>query len=321
MCGSLYRPPNTDLEMFFRDYELLLIETKKKWKNVILGLDHNLDFLKSSTHKGMQNFVQTTLEHGLVPTITRPTRITKSTATLIDNILVSQNFCNQFTSSMLLDDMSDHLPSALVIHDVFANKKGKVSVTSRDMRPRYLLALKTHLEKMDWTKFTTSPDYDTNVTHIHEPLMISLGHYVPEKTRHINYRTLRREPWITAGILTSTRKAKKLFRQTQVKNCLQSVIDKYKNYNRMLQQIRHRAEKSHYLLMCAKFKNNTKKLWHTINEISGKMSDKSGIIDYIKVGDITYYQPKQIANELGKYFGKVGQVFAGKIPKSTKSIY
>ena len=68
-------------------------------------------------------------------------------------------------------------------------------------------------------------------------------------------------------------------------------------------------------------KTTQKKLWHTINEISGKMSDKSGIIDYIKVGDTTFHQPKQIANELGKYFGKVGQVFTEKIPKSTKSIY
>ena len=189
------------------------------------------------------------------------------------------------------------------------------------MRPRTLLALKTHLEKTDWTKLTTSPDYDTNVTHIHKTLTKALDHYVPEKTRHINYKALRREPWITSGILTSTRKAKKLFRQTQVKNYSQRVVDKYKNYNKMLQQIRCRAKKNHYLLMCAKFKNNTKKLWHTIDEISGKMSDKSGIIDYIKVGDITYHQPKQIGNNLGKYFGKVGQVFAGKIPKSTKSIY
>ena len=207
MCGSLYRPPNTDLGKFLREYELLLIKTNKKWKNVILGLDHNLDFLKSSTHKGTQTFVQMTLEHGLVPTITRPTRITKSTATLIDNILVSQNFCVKFMSSILLDDISDHLASTLVIHDVFANKKDKVSVTSRDMRPRTLLALKTHLEKTDWTQLTTSPDYDGNVTQIHKTLTEALDHYVPEKTRHINYKSLRREPWITMGILISTRNA------------------------------------------------------------------------------------------------------------------
>ena len=74
-------------------------------------------------------------------------------------------------------------------------------------------------------------------------------------------------------------------------------------------------------MKCASFKNNTKKLWDTINEISGKITDKSCIIDHVRVGDTVYYEPKQIANEFGRYFSKVGQVFDKKIPRSTKSVY
>ena len=183
LCGSLYRQPNTDLETFLGEYETLMTKIQRKWKNVILGLDHNLDFLKSAVHKGTQTFIQMTLDYGLVPTITRPTRITKSTATLIDNILVSQNFCNKFCSSILLDDISDHLPSVLAVQDVFVTKKDRVSITSRDMRQKNLTALRTRLDATNWTDIVTSPDYDTNVTEIHNTLMKALDHYVPEKTR------------------------------------------------------------------------------------------------------------------------------------------
>ena len=166
-----------------------------------------------------------TLDYGLVPTITRPTRITKSTATLIDNILVSQNFCTRFSSNILLDDISDHLPSILVLQDVFVTKKDRVSITSRDMRQKNVTALKQHLGSRNWTDKMTSPDYDKNVLDIHHTLMEALDHYVPERTRQVSYSALRREPWVTAGILVSTKKAKKLF-QTHPSTELQTVSNR-----------------------------------------------------------------------------------------------
>ena len=50
------------------------------------------------------------LENNLLPTITHPTQITQSSATLIDNIFVSENLHRFFESAILLKDISDHLP-------------------------------------------------------------------------------------------------------------------------------------------------------------------------------------------------------------------
>ena len=46
----------------------------------------------------------------LVPTITRPTRITSESATLIDNIYVSGNRLEYLRSGILVADISDHFP-------------------------------------------------------------------------------------------------------------------------------------------------------------------------------------------------------------------
>ena len=103
----------------------MLREIKKRTDNVVLGLDHNLDFLKSAVHKSTHSFIDMNLEHDLVPTITRPTRITKSSVTLIDNILVSQKFCGRFESNILIDDISYHLTTVLVLKDITQTKRTK----------------------------------------------------------------------------------------------------------------------------------------------------------------------------------------------------
>ena len=45
-----------------------------------------------------------------MPLITKPTRITKSTATLIDNIFTNNANKTGHQSGILLNDISDHLP-------------------------------------------------------------------------------------------------------------------------------------------------------------------------------------------------------------------
>ena len=61
-------------------------------------MDHNFDLLKSSEHQKTQYFFDTLLNKELFPTITRPTRITKQSATLIDNIFVSINLHKKYES-------------------------------------------------------------------------------------------------------------------------------------------------------------------------------------------------------------------------------
>ena len=79
-------------------------------KELILGMDHNLDLLKGHEHQRTQNFLDVILDHGLVPMITHPTQITNSTATLIDNVFISWALQHDFNSLILSEDTSDHLP-------------------------------------------------------------------------------------------------------------------------------------------------------------------------------------------------------------------
>ena len=53
----------------------------------------------------------------LLPTITRPKRITNSSITFIDNIFISEGLHHFYESAILLDDMSDHLPTMALLKE------------------------------------------------------------------------------------------------------------------------------------------------------------------------------------------------------------
>ena len=84
---SAYRLPNTKARTFLTEYKRLLNSLKKnKGHEIIIGLDHNLDLLKSHLNQPTNDFMELNLDRELIPCITKPTRITSSSTSLIDNI-------------------------------------------------------------------------------------------------------------------------------------------------------------------------------------------------------------------------------------------
>lgn len=69
----------------------------------------NGDILKHDSHLGTKHFVDTLHSLGLYPLINKPTRITRYTATFINNIFT--NAMNKGTTNdILLCDITDHFP-------------------------------------------------------------------------------------------------------------------------------------------------------------------------------------------------------------------
>ena len=60
------------------------------------------------------------------------------------------------------------------------------------------------------------------------------------------------------------------------------------------------------------FKDNSRLLWRTINEVLGKSNDKNSSIDMLN--NIELHNPLDIANQFSKYFTTVGAHLAKSIP-------
>ena len=321
ILGSIYRPPNTDPSLFVDEYcEILQLIKKNKYKYTAIGLDHNLDLLKSHNHRHTERFIETNLDHLLIPTITRPTRITKTSATLIDNIIISQNLCGNFQSGILMDDISDHLPSYCVLNGLQSTKKAKTRIKSRDMKESNIVALREELGKVNWEQLLSDDDLDVNVNRLNKLLHAQIERLVPYREHTVSPKKLRREPWLSAGILNSIHHCKALYRKTLKANCKEKAISDYKNFASILSKIKRASKRKYYEGKCLEYRTNTKKLWQIINEVSGNTNDKTSLIDYITVDQVRMYQGPKIANHMAKYFSTVGRTFAEKIPKPSKNI-
>ena len=318
IVSSMYRPPNSEIPTFIASYSSLLCAIKKdNPKGIIVGLHHNLDFLKANRHNTTNDFIQCNLDFGLIPTITRPTRITKTSATLIDNIIVSQNLCGSFVSSILVNDTSDHLPTVCVLDSVKLSKKEPMVIRSRDTRTKNIEALNRQLRDHDWSEDLSDPSPSKNMEKIHSTLGEIIDHCIPFGERLIKNKQVRKEPWLTASLKISIDKNKK-----QYAKMLRHEYspEKYKEYNNTLRKTLRQAKKKFYIDMCHEYKCQTKKLWGLINEISGKKNDKTGLIEYLRINGVKEYNSEKISNKFANYFARVGKKFASQIPSPKKSI-
>ena len=76
---------------------------------VILGSDMNFDYIKVGEHKNTSDLLDVFFSHGLLPTVSRPIRITHTSATVIDNVYMKCPGYRNVNSRIIVSDISDHL--------------------------------------------------------------------------------------------------------------------------------------------------------------------------------------------------------------------
>ena len=225
-----------------------------------------------------------------------------------------------YSCNVVLDDISDHLPSILSLKGLNAAKTEPIKITSRDTRKCNVQALTPELTCIDWTEIFDTDDVNLCTKKFHEHLVTEVDHHLPVCTRQIKYKNLRREPWVSVGLMCCIRRSKKLYALSIRKNATDKDRIVYKEYSNLLTRLKRSAKKMYCESKCEEYKSNTKKLWKVINEICSKNNDKTKAIDYLKIDNLHEYNADKISNHLGKYFSEVGKVFAGKIPNPNKQI-
>ena len=319
LVSSLYRPPNTNVTEFNAEYDNYIRKIQATKLDIVIGLDHNLDLLKIENHKPTQDFFNSNIDNQLFPTITKPTRITETTATLLDNLIVNLALNQNYQSGILVDDISDHLPCILILKERKFEQKEPIKITTRSMTDNDIATIKEYISNIPWDAVLNSDSVDENFNRFHKILRESIEENTTIKNITIPYKQRLKEPWMTTGIKRAITKKLQLYKQTLKKTCSQQLRQKYKDYRNTLQKLMRQAKMNYYNTKCLESKTNTKRLWNLINEIIGKKTKTETTIDAIKVDNILRHNPKTITNELGKYFANVGKTYAASVPYSKTS--
>lgn len=205
-------------------------------KKVFLCGDFNVDLLNPQGHKGTSELIYVMHSLGLIPTITKPSRVTAYSATLIDNIY-SNVMDTAVSGGLLIEDISDHLPIFAIYH---SNHKLKTPEPTTEIRKRRMRtpgtveAFKADLLKQNWK--------NVYVNGVQEAYSSFLATFIqlydkncPMMIYNVKDKNKQQKCWMTKG-LNACKKKNTLYREF-IKHRTENVELKYKVYKNKLTKI------------------------------------------------------------------------------------
>ena len=285
--------------------------------DVIIGTDQNFNFINVHGHKNTSQLLDTFISSGYIPTITKPTRITHSTSTLIDNIYIRTKSFENLYSGIINSDMSDHLPIYAFIGKNVPGKYDKEQKKIRQINENSLKNITEFLEHTDWNVLQTQ-DLDQSTEYLTHKVHETLDLFAPEKILTVSTRNILRQGWMTPGLLKSTKTKLQLYKEALGKPKTSNAHIKFTQYRNKYNTLMKKNKFKYYNELLYRYKNDSKKTWSLLNTIIKKSKNKSSISDVFKIDNKTINNPKTISNEFCKYFSEVGNTFASKIPQSNK---
>ena len=188
-------------------------------------------------------------------------------------------------------------------------------VRKRDTNPFTLSLLKEKLLKVGWGLLYTTKDpneaYKTFLNVFSNLCEIAF----PKIKIKVNSKT-RLSPWITPGILKSSKRKQRLYKNFL--KCRNSVNkENYKTFARLLESIKQNSKKNYYHNLLITYENDMKRTWATIKEIIGsKRSSGTLFPKRLVVNDFEFFDKRTIAENFNKFFSEIGHKLASKIPHS-----
>ena len=270
--GNIYRPPmcnnnNSTIDTFINEFRPVVDKLSKESPNLLLTGDFNLNLLSINDRTKIQEYFDLFVTNGLYPKITLPTRFSRKSASLIDQIFCKHNNDTQnSTSGIIHTYISDHLPYFTCV-DIF--RKTKLS-------PKFIHVYNNTPSAM--TNFTTDvkqaltnegfdtdllADPNANYGKLEKIITSAKQKHLPSSLRKVNKYKHRLSPWITNGIIKSIKFRDKLYKEVKLTNP-DSPEHYIKNtnlhtYNGILQKNIRAAKRIYYEKQFNKYKNDIKK--------------------------------------------------------------
>ena len=181
VLGSLYHVPNTNSSSFITQLQSVIdtVKHEKGDKELILCMDHNMELLKCSAHRATKYFLDGLIDREVMPTITHPTRIMQTSATLIDNIFVSSKLHRSFDSVIILSDISDHLPLLVLLKQTKLLNKDPLEFTSINLNARKISEINDSLNNVDWNGILTSENINTSFNSLCDHVKKTMDEIAP----------------------------------------------------------------------------------------------------------------------------------------------
>ena len=309
--GCVYRPPRGNIEMFNNKLEEC-ISSLSGYDECIIAGDFNINIMKYEEETVPRDFLNLMSTLSLIPLVTRPTRISGNSSTIIDNIFVSRP--DDVVSGNIISSISDHLPN-FVIHKnlipVANDNNSSFSYSFRLLNEVTLNNLYLNLSLHNFSNILNSNDLHGAVREFSDVLLSYYNKHCPIKTKTISYKS-KIKPWISNNIREDIRRRQSFYLLYKTGKMQKSTFNRFRNYVTL--KIRT-AKKVYYEQRFSDCRNDIKKTWNLVNAIvKPGHSRETGSISKIIVDDTVICEPANIAEQLNNSFSSIGRSVAESCP-------
>jgi len=316
VLGCVYRPPASDIDSFNFELESLLDSVLHINKPFLLAGDYNLNLLKCDDDVLLSKFIDIMQSYNMQPSVTRPTRVTEFSATLIDNIFTNLPV-SACKSLIVYDDTSDHFPILLEFDLVLDSVPPNVISSKRFFNASNSAKFVANVSLIDWSDLihccTFSNDTDTLFNCFLAVFSDVFNSCFPLENDCRSSKRLRKPilPWLSSSLIKCCKTKSTLYKKYRSSK---SVIDKckYLAYKKKLKATLKSAEREYYEEKFFKNSDNIKKTWEIIGKILNRPT-KNIINPSFLSNNVMISDNRQIAEEFNNYFATIGLNLAATI--------
>ena len=257
----VYHRPGTSSEHFFDDLNALL---EKINSNCIILGDLNINLI-SYNNKSI-NLVNFFREFSFIPCITKPTRVTNNSVSLIDHIWTNIIEDAVIESKIIFSDVSDHFPVVLNLPMTSGCNTYK-TISYRRSGEIYDNDFKNHLENCNFDNLMEMNNVDEAFERFSEIVYNIYDESYPQVVKNIRVIDSKK-PWLTSGLKQSIKNKNRLYKKFLKRPITYG--EEYRRYRNIVTRTIKASKNKYYRDKFDQYKGDSKKTWKQLNKVLGK---------------------------------------------------
>ena len=301
-----YRPPDSSRDILDKFQSLIEQVDSRSLDYVLMG-DFNCDLLKTPPSSQTNHLNHIVEDFDLKQFVSKPTRVTPSTATLID-VLFSSNHDKVRFCDVVPISLSDHYMVIATWGKSRPPPANHKYIVSRDLKKIDMNKLKEDLSKVSWDDVLSESDVDNAYQNFETKFNNVLNDHAPIRKKRVRNKET---PWMNRSIMQKMRERDKMKKQAKSSGC----ETQWKQYRKLRNQVTamiRAAKRSYISESIVRNRGDSAAMWKSLRYIIPSKKKSTSINKLVFSGnDIVGY--KNIASSLNEFFVNVSSRRKGNV--------
>jgi hypothetical protein len=274
--------------------------------------DFNEDLIKHDQDSNCQNLIDTAANHGFVQIVSRPTRITDHSATLIDHVYTN-SLDNTISCNIITHDITDHLATHTKIklgttgnRPQFSFHNRRVNREGRIFNEANHAAFKNLIDSETWEEITDDMDAQSKYEKFDEIYSRHYNSAYPLAAQRKRRKFERKDPkpWILPWLEEACNR-----KQEHYHNFVKAPTPEnkaiYDKWDEFCEKHCNKARAKYYKKYFTDYKDNSRKQWEMINKLLNRGRKKTSVAKLMNDDGSTVNSPSAIAEKFNEYFSNI----------------